>query len=409
MTKEIITRGLHFFGKQRRPFKINMLRASFQNFLFTLVVYYQSLYIIALGATPFQLGLAIGIGGIAGVGVAIPGGWLADRYGVRTIFLCGTLVMAMGAATLAFASHWEAAIPGLVLSTLGFSLLYTICPLVCGSCLENQERATGMQMCDAISAVPRLVAPLMGAVLVTAFGGISVGGIRPLYYVQFLGFSLISLFIFRLFSDPIEIGHSQNRLRLLNDMNEVFRSGRTVKRFILYNSLSSFAYFIALQAGFVALYANMIKHADQYTLGIMASTLMIVPITLSILVGRLADIFGRRTILFVTIPIYCLSLILLILAKNSTTLILSSILQGFLLLNLTTEGTISVELVPVSLLGRWMGILTLTRGVVGIIAPIVAGVLWSLIGASSLFILIVCVELMLIPLLAMMPETLIHG
>ena len=77
------------------------------------------------------------------------------------------------------------------------------------------------------------------------------------------------------------------------------------------------------------------------------------------------------------------------------------------MLYLTTEGALSAELVPADLLGRWWGLLGLTRGVVGIFAPVIAGQLWILIGPSSIFIFIIGTQLALIPLLMTMPETLI--
>ena len=400
------SRGVDFLRRQKQPFKINMLRASLQYFLITLVVYYQSIYITTLGASPVQLGLAVGIGGIAGAAIAVPAGWMADRYGVRYVFLVGTFIMAFGAIVLAIASDWIVAIPGLFLSILGLTLVETACPLVCGICLKNKERGMGMQLCDTISAIPRLAAPITGAVLVTWFGGISSSGIRPLFLVQFLGFSFIFILIYSRFTNPFETRTTQRGIRLKEDYGEVFRRGRMVKRWIVYRALSSFAYFIGFQAGFVALYANVVKHADQYVLGIMGSAFMIVPITLSIVLGRLADIFGRKRILFATIPVYCLSLSLLIIAPDARILILSSLMQGLLLVNLTNEETISVELVPVNLLGRWSGLLSLTRGMIGILAPVVAGQLWEIVGPSSLFIFLIVVELALIPLLMGMPETL---
>ncbi len=407
MNMHILRKGIEFIRRQKKPFKINMLRASFTYFLVTLVIYYQSIYIIALGATPFQLGLTISIGGIAGVAVTLPTGWFVDRHGVKKIFLLGTLAVSIGAMCLAFASNWITAIPGVLMTILGLTLVETVCPVVCSSCLKNEERATGMQLCDTIVSIPRLIAPMMGAVLVTSFGGISVNGIKPLYLLQFFGFCLIFLFILKFFSDPFEVKQTKKEFNLFKDIGEIFDRGRMVKRWILYNIFSHFAYYIAFLGGFVALYAHEIKGADQYVLGVMASTLMIIPITLALVVGKLADIFGRKKMLFTIIPLYCVSLVILILAYDSTTLIISSILQGFYMLYLTTEGALSAELVPVDLLGRWWGLLALTRGMIGIFAPIIAGQLWILIGPSSIFIFIIGTQLALIPLLMTMPETLL--
>jgi len=55
-----------------------------------------------------------------------------------------------------------------------------------------------------------------------------------------------------------------------------------------------------------------------------------------------------------------------------------------------------------------MGILYLTYGLIGIIAPSIAGLLWSAISPPSVFIFLVGAELALIPVLITMPETLIR-
>ena len=401
----LCSEGMDFLKRQKQPFKINMLRVSFQSFLIALLVYYQSIYLTVLGATPTQVGLAIGIGGAAGAVVAFPAGWLADRYGVKKMLLLGTLVMTLGAIVLALASNWITAIPGLFMNTLGFVLTDTVCPLVCGGCLSNKERGTGMQLCDTISTIPRLLAPILGAILVTWFGGMVIRGIRPLYYLQFAGFVLLLAFTYSKFSNPIKT-NSENKLDLRSHLDEIFRRGRMVRRWIIYRALSSFGFIIGFQAGFVPLYANLVKHSNQEVLGIMGSTFMVVPIILSVLIGKLADTFGRKRILYITIPAYCLSMAILILAQDVKTLILSSLFQGFLLVNLTNEETMTIELVPVNFLGTWCGLLALTRGVTSIVAPIIAGQIWDLLGPSSVFLFVICVELALVPLLLTMPETL---
>jgi MFS family permease len=94
-----------FFRRQKEPIKVNMFRAALQYYLITLVVYYQSIYITTLGATPVQVGLAVGIGGIAGAAIAVPAGLLADRYGVKSMFLVGTVAMALGVIVLGSVSR----------------------------------------------------------------------------------------------------------------------------------------------------------------------------------------------------------------------------------------------------------------------------------------------------------------
>ena len=159
-------KGIQFISKQEKTFKINLIRQSFQNYLLNLTQSYQSIFTVALGASPFQLGLLNSLGGIAGALVSVPTGRFADRHGIKKTLLIGTPLMALGALLFALSQDWMILIPAVIISTLALRIVMTACPMVCGSCLANEERARGMQLCDTLSAVPRLVAPILSMFLI---------------------------------------------------------------------------------------------------------------------------------------------------------------------------------------------------------------------------------------------------
>lgn len=202
--QKLILRSINFVSRQEKSFKINMLRVASQNFLRMDVQPYQPMYIKALGATAFQLGIANGIGGLAGMAVALPAGWLADRYGIKTPFSVATLLMIFGGLLFALSPNWMMTIPAMFIATFGLRMAMTVCPVVCGSCFEDKERATGMQLCDTVAAVPRAISPIIYTIIVTELGGMNENGIRPLYYLQVVGFCLILVLILRKFTEPIK-------------------------------------------------------------------------------------------------------------------------------------------------------------------------------------------------------------
>jgi len=66
----------------------------------------------------------------------------------------------------------------------------------------------------------------------------------------------------------------------------------------------------------------------------------------------------------------------------------------------------TAELVPSHLLGRWLGLLGLFRGVISVITPGVGGILWITLNPESLFILILVTQIIKLVLLQPIPETL---
>jgi MFS family permease len=401
--RSALQRGLGFLARQEQAFKINLVKVSIQNFFVYLTQQYQSIFVIGLGATPLQLGIMNSAGGLVGAAIATPTGWLADRRGIKVVMLLGMLPMIIGALVFSLAYDWTAAVAAVVISTVALRMETTACPMVCGGCLKSSERAMGMQVCDTLSAMPRIVSPMIGAAVVAAFGGMVVSGIRPLYFIQAAGFILVLLIVLRVFANPPRVSETPTT-GVTAGLQEVFDKGIRVRRWLAYTCLSSIPMFVT--PSYLPLYAAEVKSADQYVLGGMASAAMIIPLLLSIPAGHWADQAGRKKIIYLTTLVHCLSLILLIFALDTTMLLASSILQGFFTLAMVTQAAMSAELVPVRLLGRWYGLLGLFRGVVGVVAPLVAGLVWNSYGAAYVFVMLVGTELAKLAILAGVPETL---
>jgi len=405
LTSEAIKKVIEFVRRQQKPFKVNMARAAANTFLNRLTRQYRSIYILRLGATPFQLGLVDSVGGVAGTVIALPTGWLADRYGIRKMFLLAMPVMALSSLLFAMAFDWTATIPAVFLTLLATQLLGTACPMVCGSYQKNRERATGKQLCDTLSAIPGIAAPMVAAMLISEFGGLRAEGIRPLYLLQAVGFLLVLVFTYKFYFDTLNKQASPIPLNFLEGLGQVFEKGTVVKRWIVYTFLSSTTMYLSMT--YLPAFVTEIKHGDEFVVGSMTAASLILPLLLALLLGHLADTHGRKRVLYVTIPLYCTSVLLLIYAQNTIMLLVSGILQGFYLLSAVTQGAITPELVPVSLLGRWYGVLNLFRGLSSITAPLIGGLIWSTIGPSYVFLLIIFIESSKIIILWLtMPETL---
>ena len=399
-----LQKGINFIKRQERTFKINLMRVSAQNFFLYLTQQYQSIYTVLLGADPIQLGILNSIGGLASAAIAAPSGWLADKWGIKKVLLSGLPLMALAALIFAVSNNWLMVIPAFLLSMLSLRQVMTVCPMVCGSCLKSNERATGMQLCDTLSAAPRLVAPIFAAFLITDFGGITLEGIRPLYYLQVIGFSIIWLFVLTKFENPMSRMASRGTSSLIQGIRDVLGLGGIIRRWILYICLASIPQFVT--TAYLPLFAAEIKGADQFVLSGIATASTVVPLLFSIPTGRLADTFGRKKVVYVLTPIYISSLLLLILAPNSTFLLLSGILQGVFMLGAVTQGAMTAELVTPSLLGRWYGILGVFRGIVSIVAPLIAGLIWSSVGPAYVFLFVIITEILKIVILLTIPETL---
>jgi len=391
---------ISFLKKQENPFKVNILKNLVQNFSMGLTQQYQSIYITLLGADPIQLGLITSIGGVLNAAVTIPASHFANRQGIKKALLTSILITAIGYFIIGISNNWFFTIPGLALASLAWGIGMVACPMVCGNCLDNSERATGMQICDTVSALPRLIAPLIAAFIITLFGGLTISGIKPLYWLQVLGLLSSFVIIFKFFDD-IEFKNSGSDASLMNDIRGVFKEGIMVKRWIVYIMFSNLPHYMAF---YIPLYAKQVKGSDQIVLGMMDAGYWLIIILLAIPSGIWADQMGRKKLVSFYTPIYCLSLVLLIVANSSIIIIIAGLLNGFIMLASVTQGAITAELVPKELLGSWFGLIGLMSGLVNVFSPVLGGFLWETLGPAYLFIFLSASQVLKLPILASIPS-----
>ncbi len=392
------------FGRQQISFKINLVRKALENYLIYTTQQFQSIFVVALGANASQLGLVSGLGGIASSINSLPSGWVANKRGTRIIFMYGTLLMVSAALLFSIAGDWLLCIPAIILMTMGTGTSGMICSMMCGSCLNSEERATGMQICDSLSAIPRLAAPLVAAYLVMSLGGLTVTGIRPIFYLQLAGFLLLSLFVWKVFREPIRpSGFVRDNLGFFTGVRTIFNHGERLKTWLVYSSLSDFPYY--MNPIFWPLYAKTVKGADGMTIAYMSVLMSVVPLLLAIPIGRWADSIGRKWVISITTILFAASTLSFILARGQTELLISALFQGMLMVMFVVRSTMNTERVPLNVLGMWLGVTNLGRGLVGMtLAPVLGGLIWTYLGPSYVYIFLFVVMMVSLVLLTQVPD-----
>jgi MFS family permease len=287
---ELISEWVGFLRRQENPFKVNILKNLAQRFANSMTYQYQSIYITELGASPSLLGYIGSISGVVNTLLAIPAGLIADRIGIKNVFMLTLTMSIVNALIFGFASTWQIAAIAMVLATAVMTLDRTVCPMICGSSLASSERVTGMGICDTVSFLPNLIAPLVGAYLITIFGGMNVEGIRPLYYIQVIGLIIAIIILYTKFENPKLRQVSRGDSGLIENLRTVLSKGKMIKRWILMVMFLNFSWGAAF---YVPLFAKMIKNADQFIIGGMSTASTIVLVFLAIPIGLLADTRAR--------------------------------------------------------------------------------------------------------------------
>ena len=396
---------LAFLRRQQRDWMVTVVRTSLDRLAYQMVFPYLSIYIIALGATATQLGFVNSLGMLV-AGLAGPfTGWLIDRHGPRSFYLAGIALLAVAYLTYALAQDWIVSILAMIAYWLGYSISGHSCATICGNCLANQDRATGMTICETVAAgLLGIVGPILGTVIVVSSGHVDAGSIRPLFVVAFAITVASFLFILTQLSGQ-RWGVRGTGRAVFRDLGEVLREGQHLKRWLAIAAIGQLP--VGMVFAFSSVYAHEVKGADAVVLGAMATAAAVGSIALAVPLGRIADRVGRKRILYATIPLFSLSCVVLIWAPGPIALVLAGGLQSFYYIGGPVAAAMERELVPAAHMGRWIGIARIVKMLVSATLVLVAGAIWDRIGPEYVFLAFIAIDIGIrLPLLVTMPETL---
>ena len=397
-----------FIVAQSRNYKVLLVRGTVALFLTELVFNFNNLYIVALGATPFQLSIVRAAGRSVGALISIPSGWLSDMYSTKKILILGMIIQILSVVFYAFAQNWMWIIMAMVLSMITMTLVWRAQGILIANSLSKANRATGYGFRQTIMEVFGIFAPTIGGIVIYLLGGISVESIRPLYFIQLIGFVAITIYTSSKLQDVV-IDTSVKVRDLLRHYKEMFKSGTGLKhmrRFAFIQALGGFT--MGMSTLFPFVYAVNFKGADPLTIGFMGTGLGVVCMFLALPLGYVADRKGRKFAIFLTRPFFYGSFLLLIFApKGASWLLVVAWCMRGVWMGSHAWMVMSMEMVPQEYRGRWMGFNGLLQNSIRVPAALIGGYLYESVNPILVFLIPIIVDVCLrMPILATIPDTL---
>ena len=277
----------------------------------TSIVYpFFSLYILALGGTPTQVGLINSLGIIAGMFLYPVGGYVADKMGRVKLVGFSTYAYAICHIPFIFAKDWRALAVGQFFSHLFLFYSPALNALQADS-LPPGVRGRGFATMMAIPSSIRIIAPYIGGLVITAFGGDDaalIQAIRLCWGVAFLTGLLVATIRLKYLKETIPQDEATEKLTLRDLPRIVKESYRSIFESIRWmdGSLRSIviievvsALFVAMSAPFWVVYAKQVVGLSVYQWGVVLPISGLLGIILAFPLGSLVDRWGPRRMIFI--------------------------------------------------------------------------------------------------------------
>ncbi len=403
-------RLIRLIQSQTRGFKLLLGRRTLHALASSLSLQYNSIYATLLGADPVQLGSLQSVGNAVGALATLPAGWFIDYYSLKKVFLLGVGLLTASRVLYFVAPHWVWLYAAIIVYYLGARVTCTSCTVTCARELSNEGRATGRGLCRTLSSLMGVLAPLLAAWIVSLFGGIELTGLRPLYAIQAVLFGGMFVLLMIGLSAPKAQSAPRHERPGLSSFAQVFRQGPDVLRLLFVMGLMELPWTITQP--YMPLYAHEFKGANEFLLSSITTASTLMPLLMALPLGRLADRYGRKKLLFALAPLTYAANLCLVLAPTSgigktLLLLLYGVLFGFNSITMILASSMTAEIMPQEQMGRWIGIVSLFRGVLAIPMPLLGGLIWEHIGPQHVFFAAIALDAGLrLPLLARVRETL---
>ena len=237
----VIGRIRDFIYRQKHNYRVGAARLSANSFLVGLTSQYGAIYTVGLGADSVQLGSLSSVGGAISALISAPVGWLMDRHGIKRFFLLAIVFAAGGSLLYALAPDWRFLVVAAILASIATSLSNTGCRVICADSVQSKDRVTAQNVCSTLASIARMISPLVSAYLVTVFGGMTVEGIRPLYYLQFAGYGLVFLLVVVQLREPQrgQLADAETRFGFIAGFRHLFEGRGNLRRWIAISALTS--------------------------------------------------------------------------------------------------------------------------------------------------------------------------
>lgn len=344
------------------------------------------IYLLALGGGAMSIGLLQAMDNLLSALYSFPGGYLADRYGVKRSLLVFNLVAMAGFALVIIIPTWQAVLVGAVLfiswsaislpATMG--LIYKVLP--------QNKRTMGVSVHQLVRRIPMALGPLIGGIFISVWG--ERDGVR-LAFAAALAMAAVALILQQGMieqdtpaatapADGCALMPEKNPLKLLRLMNPAMKGLLATDILIRFCEQIPYAFVVIWCMKVISAPVSAIQF------GVLTSIEMATAAFIYIPVAFLADRGTKKPFVLATFVFFTLFPLVLLYSRSLEWLILAFVLRGFKEFGEPTRKAMIMDLSPDHCKAGMFGLYYLIRDIFVAFAALGGAFLWQISPQTNL-------------------------
>lgn len=333
-------------------------------------------YLEALGAPILAIGAYGSTEDFLDAVYQYPGGWIGDRYGRRAALLLFITVAAGGYGLVAAAPSWPVVFAGMALVLAWSSMASPALFAIVGDSLPSNRRALGFSVQAILRRLPIAVAPVLGGLLVAAYGVRT--GVRAGLAIAVLLAAGALLLVRQV---RLVLPDRRPSVRL----PDIWRSLPTPLRRLLLSDVCIRTCEGMVEV-FLVIYALDVVGLSAPRFGLLIAAQTLTSIASYLPMARLADSVGRKPLVVATFLAFSLFPLAVATARGFSGLLAAFVIGGLREMGEPARKALIVDLVPPETRARGIGLYYLIRSLAITPAAILGGLLWKVAPPLPFFV-----------------------
>lgn len=347
------------------------------------------IYLLALGADLAWPGLLQALHNVTGALYAYPGGWLAERYGIKRSLGLFNLLSIVGYIVVIAIPSWPAVVVGSLLFLSWSSISLPATMGLVNKTLPKHKHVMGVSLHSLVRRIPKALGPVVGGACIDVWG--KVDGVRIAFGFA-IAMALLSLFLQNALieddrPDPAD-RPDPSPFRMFASFSPQLKSLFVSDLMIRFCEQIPYAYVTIWCMEAVAGHTTARVSGTEF--GLLTTIEMVTAILCYIPVAHWADRFGKRPFVLATFVNFTLFPATLLFATSFPLLVVAFVVRGLKEFGEPTRKALILQLAPEDRKAAAFGTYYLFRDSTIALAAGLGAWLWTIDPALNLWVACGC-------------------